>query len=54
MFCKINTCSKVSLKYLLTRGQSSTGIIRFFTKQIATEGFSTVVGQSRCVCFMAY
>ena len=26
----------------------STGIIRFFTKQIATEGFSTVFGQSRC------
>ena len=28
--------------------QYSTGIIRFFTKQIATEGFSTVFGQSRC------
>ena len=26
----------------------STGIIRFFTKQIATEGFSTAFGQSRC------
>ena len=26
----------------------STGIIRLFTKQIATEGFSTVFGQSRC------
>ena len=27
---------------------TSTGIIRFFTKQIATEGFSTVFGQSTC------
>ena len=26
----------------------NTGIIRFFTKQIATGGFSTVFGQSRC------
>ena len=26
----------------------STGIIRFFTKQIATEGYSTVFGQWRC------
>ena len=25
-----------------------TGIIRFFTKQIATEGSSTVFGQWRC------
>ena len=33
---------------ILFSSQSSTGIIRFFTKQIATEGFSTVFGQSRC------
>ena len=31
-----------------TNYSCSTGIIRFFTKQIATEGFSTVFGQSRC------
>ncbi len=31
-----------------TLGTCSTGIKRFFTKQIATEGFSTVFGQTRC------
>ena len=33
--------------YLQSCG-NSTGIIRFFTKQIATEGLSTVFGQPRC------
>ena len=28
--------------------EDSTGIIRFFTKQIATEGFSTAFGELRC------
>ena len=35
-------------KKLPDKSICSTGIIRFFTKQIATERFSTVFGQSRC------